>query len=225
MASRFSSDITTSTDKDGLVITTAQKVLHVTCVNGLPWVWFNDTPSEHFWSNRPIIVGMTPEGAAFRESARPHEQTFEDLLAREEADWAHSFILGGLTNEERLVVLKEYVEMKGGKELEDYNAEVTRCEAHKKESEAKDARRKAAAYKFLSLHPVGSKLEVHGKTYRILEYSWESIRCVQLGKYDIASTKEINFLKYAVLAQDLQIDTEQACRILSGEDSEEEQHG
>lgn len=226
MASRFSSDITTSTDKDGLVITTAQKVLHVTCVNGLPWVWFDDSPGERLWSNRPVIRGMSPEGAAFRESAGPHEKTFEDLLISEKLSWSRQFILNGGANEEYAAAIKEYAEMKGGKILEDYNAELERHAESKKRSAEKTQRRADMYAALLKRHPIGSKLVMRNKTYRIKEYAWETIRCVQLGAYDIETTKEIEVLKYVVLAQDLQVDTALANAYLSGDEvPEEEQHG
>jgi hypothetical protein len=224
-SSRFSSDITTSTDENGLVITTAQKVLHVTCINGIPYVWFDATPDDGKWASRPCLRGMTAEGASFYESA-PMAKTFEDLFAIVKQGWSQKFILGSLSYEERLPILQEYAEMKGGQVLEDFHADLARHEARKQREEAKAARRKAAHDAFTARHPVGSKLEVHGKTYRIAEYTWDSLRCVQLGKWDLESTKEAVFYKYAVLAQDLHVDTAQACAILSGdEDLEEEQHG
>ena len=226
MASRFDTNIDVTHDKDGLVITTAQGTIHVTCVNGLPWVWFNDTPRERLWSNRPVIRGMSPEGAAFRESAGPHEKTFEELLEHEKLEWSRQFILSGAADEEREAAVKEYAEMKGGKILEDYLAGIERA-ANSKKLSVEKSKRKALVYEgLLQRHPVGSKLFMRGKNYRVKEYGWETIRLVQLGAYDIDTSKEIDILKYVLLAQDLQIDTSLASAHLSGDFvPEEEQHG
>ena|SRR5664280_778070 len=223
--SRFDTNIDVTHDKDGLVITTAQRVLHVTCMNGLPYVWFNDT-LKGWGLNRPTIRGMTPEGAAFRESAGTREKTFEELLEREKLEWERQYILSGTSPEEREAAVKEYAEMKGGKILEEYLAGLARAALSRKNSEER-AKRKAYIYEgLLQRHPVGSKFVMRGKNYHIKEYSWESIRLVQLGAYDIETSKEIDVLKYVVLAQDMHVDTSLASAYLSGDKvPEEEQHG
>jgi hypothetical protein len=214
----LTTDCTVTTDKDGLVLTSTQMVLHITTVNGLMHVWFDASGDNHMWdknSKEFKIRGMTCDGGFFEEHSSRYK-TFDEFLGQVKHGWELEYLHGYQDYEARLPLLKEFAELRGGVFLDDYNEMVARHERTRIEDEAREVRAKAVKEKLQADFPVGSFVKIDDRKYKVTEQKWNGIQTVNLGKYDIPGTKEFFWSWFQVLADQLHVGTAEASALLNG---------
>jgi hypothetical protein len=214
----LTTDCIVTTDKDGLVLTSTQMVLHVTTVNGLMHIWFDASGDNHMWdknSKEFKIRGMTCDGGFFEEHSSRYA-TFDEFLEQVKRGWELEYLHGYQSYEARLPLMKEFAELRGGVFLSDYNEMVARHERNRLEEEARTVRAKAAKEKLQVDFPVGANITIDSRRYHVQEHLWNGIKCLNLGKYDIVGTKEFFFGWFQVLADQLGIGTAEASALLNG---------
>jgi hypothetical protein len=214
----LTTDCTVTIDKDGLVLTSTQMVLHITTVNGLMHVWFDASGDNHMWdknSKEFKIRGMTCDGGFFEEHSSRYA-TFDEFLGQVKHGWELEYLHGYQSYEERLPLIKEFAELRGGGILEDYNKMVARHEQTRVEEEAREVRKRVALEKLQEDFPVGSNVTIDGRPFRVVEHRWNGVQCVNVGKYNIPGTKESFYGWFIVLANQLGIGTAEASALLNG---------